>query len=57
MSGFVRVLEMESEEYERVKSAVLAWLKEDAPLAAKMNLTPDHMIMLVDRILGKGRKR
>lgn len=40
MTGYARVLEMDAAERERVSNAVLAWIKEDAPLSAKMNLLP-----------------
>lgn len=33
-----------------IRLAVLAWIKEDAPLAAKVNLMPRHVDALRDRL-------
>jgi hypothetical protein len=39
-------------EYARIRRTIHEWIRDDAPLAAKMNLTPKHVSQLVDRICG-----
>ena len=39
-------------EYARVRRHILDWIREDVPLAGKMNLYPEHVSKLVDRICG-----
>lgn len=39
-------------EHARVERCVLDWIRDDAPMAAKMNLTPQHVAKLLDRICG-----
>ncbi len=39
-------------EHAKVHRAVCDWIRDDAPLAAKMSLTPEHVAKLVDRICG-----
>lgn len=39
-------------DYAKAERAVHDWIREDAPLAAKMNLTPAHVAKLVDRLVG-----
>lgn len=38
--------------YSNVHRAVLDWIRDDVPLAGKMNLMPQHVNQLVDRICG-----
>lgn len=39
-------------EYARVRRHILDWIRDDVPLAGKMNLYPEHVSKLVDRICG-----
>jgi hypothetical protein len=39
-------------QYAAVQRAVQDWIRDDAPLAAKMNLMPTHVAKLADRICG-----
>lgn len=36
----------------QVRRAVLAWIRDDVPLAAKFNMQPEHVHKLVQRIAG-----
>jgi hypothetical protein len=36
---------------ENARRVIYEWIKDDAPLAAKMVLMPDHVEKLIDRIL------
>jgi hypothetical protein len=38
--------------YAKFQRIVHDWIREDAPLAAKMNLSPSHVAKLVDRLAG-----
>jgi hypothetical protein len=39
-------------EYARVQRAVFDWIRDDAPVAIKMMMMPEHCSKLVDRIVG-----
>lgn len=47
LSGLV-----DAAEYARVRRHILDWIREDVPLAGKMNLYPEHVSKLMDRICG-----
>lgn len=39
-------------EYARVQRAVFDWIRDDAPVAIKMMMLPEHCNKLIDRICG-----
>lgn len=43
---------MSARDYAEVQGVIHDWIREDVPLAAKMNLTPQHVAKLVERLTG-----